>query len=40
MTLRILWPTMRWPDDRSIESKAVGEGVRAEFVDRIERGNG
>ena len=36
MTLRILWPTMRWPDDRSIETKAVGEGIRAEFVDRID----
>jgi lactate dehydrogenase-like 2-hydroxyacid dehydrogenase len=36
MTLRILWPTMRWPDDRSIESNAVGAGARAEFVDRID----
>jgi len=36
MTLRVLWPTMRWPDDRRIESEAIGTGVRAEFVDRYE----
>ena len=36
MTLRVLWPTMRWPDDWRIESEAVGAGVRAEFVDRFE----
>ncbi len=36
MTFRVLWPIMRWPDDWRIESEAVGEGVRAEFVDRFE----
>ncbi len=36
MTLRILWPAMRWPDDRRIESDAVGAGARAEFVDRYD----
>ena len=36
MTLRVLWPTMRWPDDWRIESEAIGSGVRAEFVDRFE----
>ena len=29
---RILWPVMRWPDDRQIERDAVGEGISAEFV--------
>lgn len=37
MTFRVLWPVMRWPDDWRIESEAVGEGVRAEFVDRFEK---
>ncbi len=37
MTLRVLWPAMRWPDDRRIESEAVGSGVRAEFVDRFDQ---
>ena len=36
MTFRVLWPIMRWPDDWRIESEAVGQGVRAEFVDRFE----
>ena len=36
MTLRVLWPAMRWPDDRRIETEAVGAGVRAEFVDRYD----
>ncbi len=36
MTLRVLWPAMRWPDDRRIESEAVGAGVRAEFVDHFD----
>jgi phosphoglycerate dehydrogenase-like enzyme len=27
---------MRWPDDRRIESEAVGSGVRAEFVERFD----
>ena len=30
------WDNMRWPDDRRIESEAIGTGVRAEFVDRYE----
>jgi len=36
MTLRVLWPAMRWPNDRRIESDAVGSGVGAEFVDRFD----
>lgn len=36
MTLRVLWPAMRWADDRQIESNAVGVGIRAEFVDRFD----
>ncbi len=32
MTYRILWPVMRWPDDRSIELDALGEGCQAEFT--------
>jgi phosphoglycerate dehydrogenase-like enzyme len=36
MTLRILWPAMRWPNDRHIESNAVGSGASAEFVDRFD----
>ena len=35
--MRVLWPTMRWPDDWRIESEAIGAGVRAEFVDRFEK---
>ena len=37
MTEMILWPAMRWPDDREIEKSAIGAGMRAEFVDRIDR---
>lgn len=33
MTFRILWPAMRWPGDRTIELKSVGDAARAEFVD-------
>jgi phosphoglycerate dehydrogenase-like enzyme len=36
MTQTILWPAMRWPDDWQIETNAVGAGMRAEFVDRID----
>jgi len=36
MTQIVLWPAMRWPDDRQIETTAVGENMRAEFVDRID----
>lgn len=36
MTLRVLWPAMRWANDRQIESNAVGAGIRAEFVDRFD----
>ena len=36
MSLRVLWPAMRWRDDRHIESEAVGSGISAEFVDRFE----
>ena len=32
MTYRILWPMMRWDDDRSIELEAVGPQVEAEFA--------
>ncbi|MEM7216812.1 MAG: C-terminal binding protein [Pseudomonadota bacterium] len=34
MTYNILWPTMRWPDDRHIELDAAGEHS-AVFVDRF-----
>ena len=37
MTEMILWPAMRWPDDREIEKSAIGAGMRAEFVDRIDQ---
>ncbi len=37
MSLRVLWPTMRWPDDRRIETEALGAGVTAEFVERFEQ---
>src|SRR3954447_10250280 len=36
MTLRVLWPIMRWPDDRRIETEALGAGVKAEFADRFD----
>ena len=35
MTYRILWPAMRWPDGRDIETSSVGEH-RAEFCERFE----
>jgi lactate dehydrogenase-like 2-hydroxyacid dehydrogenase len=37
MTQMILWPGMRWPDDREVEKSAIGSGMRAEFVDRMEQ---
>jgi len=36
MTLRLLWPMTRWPDDHSIEANAAGAGVKAEFVGRFD----
>jgi len=35
--MRILWPAMRWPGDRSIETQSVGAGATAEFVDAVDR---
>ena len=35
MGYRLLWPTMRWPDDRHIERDAAGPQHQAEFVDRL-----
>ena len=32
MGYNILWPIMRWPDDRHIETEAVGEGNTAVFA--------
>src|SRR5262249_5055253 len=37
MTIRVLGPGTRWPDDHSIEANAVGAGVKAEFVQRFEQ---
>ena len=37
MTIRVLWPSTRWPDDHSIEANAVGAGVKAEFVQRFDQ---
>ena len=36
MTYRVLWPQMRWPDGREIETASVGELGRAEFCERFE----
>ena len=36
MTHRILWPMMRWPDDRTIEVDAAGPGVQTEFADDLD----
>ena len=35
MSFRILWPAMRWPDGREIESSSVGEHT-AEFSERYQ----
>ena len=35
MGYKILWPIMRWSDDRHIETDAVGEDNEAIFVDRF-----
>ncbi|MEM1249189.1 MAG: C-terminal binding protein [Acidobacteriota bacterium] len=36
MTFRILWPLMRWDDDRSIERDALGEGFEPQFAAHFE----
>ncbi|MEQ8858698.1 MAG: C-terminal binding protein [Pseudomonadales bacterium] len=36
MSYRILWPAMRWPDDREIEVASVGARGQAEFCERVE----
>ncbi|MEZ5559425.1 MAG: C-terminal binding protein [Pseudomonadales bacterium] len=36
MSYRILWPQMRWPDDREIETSSVGEHGWAEFCERFD----
>ena len=36
MTYRVLWPAMRWPDGREIETSSVGEGATAEFSERLD----
>ena len=33
MTYRVLWPAMRWPDDRQIETASMGELGQAEFCE-------
>ncbi len=35
MGFRLLWPTMRWAEDRHIELDAAGEENAAEFVDHL-----
>ena len=35
MGYKLLWPIMRWPDDRHIELDAVGDDHEAIFVDRF-----
>ena len=32
MTFNILWPAMRWPDNREIEIASVGEEERTETL--------
>lgn len=36
MSMRILWPAMRWPSDWDIERRAVGERCEAEFAARLD----
>lgn len=36
MTYRVLWPAMRWPDNREIEIASVGEHGQAEFCEGFE----
>ena len=36
MTFRVLWPAMRWPGGREIETASVGRSGSAEFCERLE----
>lgn len=36
MTYRVLWPRMRWPNDREIEIESLGDQGEAEFCDSFE----
>lgn len=36
MTYQVLWPAMRWPDQRDIEISSVGDDAEAIFVDRLD----
>lgn len=36
MTYRVLWPAMRWPGGREIETASVGEQGRAEFCESFD----
>jgi phosphoglycerate dehydrogenase-like enzyme len=31
MTIHLLWPTIRWPDELQIEREAIGPGVTPHF---------
>ena len=33
MAFRVLWPAIRWPGDRAIELRSLGDAATAEFVD-------
>jgi len=36
MTIHVLWPAVRWPEDLHIETQALGPGVTAHFSRRVE----
>ncbi|MEM7259779.1 MAG: hypothetical protein AAF404_20585, partial [Pseudomonadota bacterium] len=36
MTFKVLWPAVRWPDDRSIEKSSVSDFGEAAFADTFE----